>query len=172
MMYFIKKLKEIITVCPCTLLLGSYMFLNLPNGILHFFELLIELFDLFSFLPILQTEATSCLPYPFPIFTHLQWSLLFEICSPKKVAYPCMSFLHLASEAFFQSPDCRADVVLLHIRLLIMHTRQDRGFNVWVGYILELFWVGGEDLGLCEDHILSVGVDQGEKLGEVYEFLL
>jgi hypothetical protein len=53
-----------------------------------------------------------------------------------------------------------------------MHTRQDRGFNIWVGNILELFWVGGEDLALSEDHILSVGVDQGEELGEVYEFLL
>ena len=35
-----------------------------------------------------------------------------------------------------------------------------------------MFGVGGEHLALREDHILSVGVDQGEKLGEVNEFLL
>ncbi len=35
-----------------------------------------------------------------------------------------------------------------------------------------MFWVGGENLALCEDHILPVGVDQGEELGEVNEFLL
>ena len=53
-----------------------------------------------------------------------------------------------------------------------MHTRQNGGFNVWVGHILEVFGVGGENLALCEDHILPVGVDQGEELGEVNEFLL
>ena len=97
---------------------------------------------------------------------------MFLICSPKKVAYPRMSFLHLASEAFFQSPNRRSDVVFLHVRLLIEQTRQDGCFNVWISYILKEFWVWCQHLALCKDHILSIGVDQGEELWEVNEFLL
>ena len=104
MMHFIKKFKEIITICPCTLLFGSYMLLNLPNSIFYLFERLIKFFNFFSLLAILQTETTPSLPYPLPIFTYFERSLLFHICPPKKIAYPCMSFLDLASEALLQSP--------------------------------------------------------------------
>ena len=97
MMHFIKKFKEIITICPCTLLFGSYMLLNLPNSIFYLFERLIKFFNFFSLLAILQTETTPSLPYPLPIFTYFERSLLFHICPPKKIAYPCMSFLDLAS---------------------------------------------------------------------------
>lgn len=105
MMHFIKKFKEIITICPCTLLFGSYMFLNLPNSTFYLFERLIKLFNLFSFLSILQIKTGPCFTYPFPIFTNFERPLLFHICPPKKIAYPCMSFLDLASEALLQSPN-------------------------------------------------------------------
>ena len=83
-----------------------------------------------------------------------------------------MSFLHLASETFFKCPDRRSDVVLLHVRLLVVHTRQDGGFNVWISYIVKKFWIRCEYLALCKDHILSIGIDQREELRKVYEFLL